>query len=551
MRTFSFLVALIFVSTAYASVDPDPEPNYTVMIPMRDGLQLPADVYLPEGKTKSLPCILLRTPAGRRSPIATRFAPMAQQGYAVVIQGTRSSLDQEGKTFPYMSDGWGELQDGYDTVEWLAKDSLTNGRIGTLGASAMGITQLLLAPSAPKGLKCQYIGVAASNLYHQAIFPGGQMRKSQVEGWLGLYARDPGVQCYVCNQIFYNDFWKSFDTSAVAHRVQAPALHYGGWYDTFLPGTLDAFVARQYRGGEGARGHQKLLIGPWQHFWPLTTKLGDFEVPKTGYYPPVDTSMDSWFAHYLKGVPNGAENLPTVTYYVMGPFDGSPSSGHVWRHSDTWPVPAINTPFFFRKDQALSSEDPNLTDETISYHYNPHDPVPTLGGNNLFLEAGPKDQSPIEARDDVILFTTSPLADDLEMTGPIIAKIWFSSDQVDTDLCLRLTDVYPDGKSILVTDGIRRIGLHATEKGLKHLEEPIEVEIDLSASSLVFAKGHQIRVSVSSSNYPRYEKNTNVGLLGRHTGSSTTAHNTIYIGPNHPSQITLPLTRRGDRWLIQ
>lgn len=514
-------------------------PDATLMIPMRDGKELPADLYLPTPESKGLPCILLRSPAGRNA-YWKEFAKIAKEGgYAVVIQETRSALDTEGKTFPFITDGWGKLQDGYDTVEWLAQSPYTNGKIGTWGASALGITQLLLAPSHPHHLECQYIIVAAASLYHQGIFPGGQLLKNQAEGWLGYYAKDTGVISYVSQRPFYNEFWKQLNSLEVSHRVQVPGIHVGGWYDTFLQGTLSSFVSRQYEGGEGAKGKQKLVIGPWTHFWPMSTHFGDFEVPKEGAAPPYDISPKRWFDHYLKGVPNNVENLPPVIYYVMGPFDGSPSTGNVWRTADKWPIPATVTPFYLTPDLHLQTT-PASEGET-TYLYDPDHSIPTLGGNNLFLESGPKDQRSIENRSDIVVFTSEPLLEDLEVTGPLSANLFFSSDQCDTDVVLRLCDVYPDGRSILIAEGGNRLAVQFYNQ---KCEDVRELKIDLWATSMVFAKGHSIRLSVSSSSYPRYEKNMNIGLLGNNTGKSQKAKNKVYMGEKYPSRLILPVVKQ-------
>ena len=235
---------------------------------MSDGTNLAADVYLPPSKEKNQPCLLVRSPSGRRGQHVDLLAPMAKWGYVVVIQETRSAADPEGKTMPYLTDGWGVYHDGYDTVEWLAKSEWTNGKIATVGASALGITQLLMAPSAPPSLKCQYICKAAPCLYSYAIYSGGQLAKERVEGWLHYYAPDPSVLEFVKSRPDYDDFWSQFNTVGAAERVKTPSIHVGGWYDIFLQGTIDAFVARQERGGEGAHDQQKLVIGPWTHFWP-------------------------------------------------------------------------------------------------------------------------------------------------------------------------------------------------------------------------------------------------------------------------------------------
>lgn len=553
-----FICLLLLTFASFSWAQDELKPDLTVMIPMRDGVELPTDLYLPSPEARGLPCILLRSPAGRQAYWKS-FAEMAKAGYAVAIQDTRSVLDPEGKTFPFLTDGWGKLQDGYDTVEWLAQSPYTNGQIGTWGSSALGITQLLMAPANPPHLKCQYIIVAAASLYHHALFPGGQLLKNQAEGWLGYYARDTGVLSYVCHRPFYNNFWKQLNTLLVADRVHVPGLIVAGWYDTFLEGTIAAFLSRQNEGGEGAKGQQKLVIGPWPHFWPASTHFGDFQVPAAGVQPPFDVSPKSWFDRYLKGISNDIDKLPPVIYYVMGPFDGSASSGNVWRTAETWPpVPAEMSPFYLTPDHSLQERVP--FDGLMTYSYDPRHPIPTLGGRNLFLESGPKDQSSIESREDILVFTSEPLKEEMEITGNLAAKLFFGSNQADTDVIVRLCDVYPDGRSILITDGMYRLGMQCPSESQAEfvselspsytiplsLPKPLEINLDLGPISIVLAKGHALRVSVSSSNYPRYEKNLNVGMVGANSGKFNIAKNTLFLGKIYPSHLILPIVRKQE-----
>lgn len=524
-------------------------PNLTVHIPMRDGVELPADLYFPPDASydERYPCILIRLPAGRKADPWRSLADIAKDGYVVAIQDTRSALDPEGKTLPYLSDGWGKQQDGYDTVEWLAKSSFTNGKVGTMGFSAAGITQLMLAPTAPPSLTCQYVGQAASSMYHHAIYPGGQLLKHQIEGWLGYYARDTGVHAYVLGAPFYNELWENLDALKVADRINVPVLHYGGWYDTFLKGTIETFCACQERGAEGAKGCQKLIIGPWTHYWPNDLSLGEFQTPENGRNPPIDMSAKRWFDNYLKGTSNDIGKLPAVTYYVMGPFDGSSQTGNKWKHADAWPVPARQVPWFLT-DEGTLAENATKT-SSLSYKSDPCNPVPTIGGRNLFLPSGPRDQREIESREDVLVFTSKPLQEDIEVTGNLQAKVYFSTDVADTDVVVRLTDVYPDGKSILISDGIYRTGTNIkpqnetsaiSEKEPKKIQE---LTIDLWSTSTVFAKGHSIRISICGSNYPRYEKNLNVGVIGSNTSKCRIARHTIHVGKETPSRIILPIVK--------
>ncbi len=546
-KTFACFFSMLFL---FSHLEASPRhPRVTVNVPMRDGTELPTDIYLPSSEARDLPCILLRSPNGRDWHYA-KIADFVHAGYAVAIQDTRNGIDAEGKMLPFIADGWGPLQDGYDTVQWLAECEYCNGKVGTYGVSALGITQHLLAPCQPPNLHCQHIGTAASSIFDHAIFNGGQLRKNQVEKWLGSYGNDPAALHKVILLSQSPEFRQLFNTSNVAHKVDVPAIHHGGWYDTFLQGTIDGFVSRQHGGGVGAKGEQKLIIGPWTHHWPDQNDLGDFKVPKAGMHAPVDFSAMGWFDFHLKGVENGIKDLPAVTYYVMGPFDESPSSGNVWRSADTWPVPSIPMAFYLDVGGRLVEESAPALQGRASFIHDPNDPVPTLGGHNLFLQAGPVDQKPIEERKDVVVFTSQPLTEDLEITGALEAIITLSTDQEDTDVAVRLCDVYPDGRSILISDGIQRLADHHSvdEENVAH--KPHEVDVNLGTTSIVFAKGHRIRLSISSSNYPRFSVNPNHRQDPKSSGPHITAHNTIHLGGVTGSRLILPAVRRGNTALV-
>lgn len=516
-------------------------PSIHLEIPMRDGTTLSADLYLPYPEAKNVPCLLVRSPSGKKNPYALLALTLLKEGYAVVIQDTRSAYDKE--KIPYISDGWGEHQDGYDTVEYLAKSPYTNGKIGTLGASAMGVTQLLMAPTNPPSLKAQYVAFATSDLFNHGLYQDGELLKHQVEGWLSYYAFHPTIYQTICCQPEYNEFWSQFNMLPLASQCCTPALHVAGWYDTFLKGTLDAYEYLQNNGGKGAKGKQKLIVGPWIHLWPFITKLGEFEYPEVVNNPPYDFKPEKWFAYFLKDEQNGVEQFPTVAYYVMGPLDGSSSSGNVWKTASEWPVPHEKKEFYLTKDHALNRE--TKEDFSFSYKYDPNNPIPTIGGRNLFLPSGPFDQKSIEDRSDVIVFTTPPLEKDLEITGEITATLFVSTDQEDTDFSVRLTDCYPDGKSVLIADGMSRLS-HATKRN-GSVKAPHQVDIDLWSTALVFAKGHQIKVIVSSSNYPRYEKNFNTRKRAHENPQPVVANNTIYVGKDYPSRLTLPVVNSSNK----
>lgn len=535
IRFFTFF-SVTFSSALFSNTEV--KPDLTIHIPMRDGLTLPTDIYLPYPEAKNLPCILVRAPTGRERDGQDLFFKLLKHNYIVAIQETRSFKKIDDNTFPYTADGWGELQDGYDTIEWLAKSSYTNGKIGTIGRSAFGITQNFLAPTAPKGLTCQYIEVAVPNLFKHAIFPCGKFRKDQVEGWLSRYGKKDKIIEYLISQKGNPDFWSQFDATLVSEKIQAPALHIGGWYDTFIEGTIEGFISRQYHGGEGAKSNQRLVIGPWHHLNNKTDEFGDFVLPKNSYDSPFDISPEAWFDIFLKESKKLSDLGPIVSYYVMGPFDGSTDRGNVWKHADHWPIPSETFALYLTKQSGLRTTPESSSESILSFDYDPFLPVPTIGGNNLFIPSGPKDQRPIESRDDVCIFTSPPLEEELEITGNPVVKLFISSSKKRGDVAVRLTDVYPDGKSILICDGI-------TEGN--HLKDtPKELKITLLPTSYVFAKGHQIRISISNSNFPRYEKF--IPKKGISTDNLNQRH-AVHLGKGFLSRLELPLIRKGDRIL--
>lgn len=533
------LLVLCFALPLHADA---PQPDTTIQIPMRDGMLLDADIYLPEPSARGLPCILVRTPWGKQF-FHEAFAPLAKAGFVIVIQNTRCIQNSHEVIFPYLHDGWGSLKDGYDTVEWLAASEWTNGKIGTIGFSAMGITQLLMAPTAPPHLVTQYIGMAAPALHTYALFHGGQLLKDQVEGWLKQSNHDLSMLEFVKNQVDNVEFWQQNDAQKVVGNVQVSGFFYGGWFDTFIQGTLDAFTARQIFGGGGARDQQKMIIGPWTHHWPLSTKLGEFDIPENARTLPIEYSVLSWFIHYLGGVETGADLLPPVTYYVMGPFDGTPSKGNLWKTSDQWPVKAENRNFYLSSEHTLTAA-LDSESNTLQYIYDPADPTPTIGGRNLYLPCGPKDQQYLDERSDGISFTSEPLQEDLEATGRLYAKLFVSCDVPDTDVSVRVCDYYPDGRAILVCEGLQRLKTAtACSPGTASLckDNPRYVEVDLLSTSIVFAKGHRIRIYVNSANYPRYEKNFNVADKHKYIGRPPKAEVAIHMGRDNPSHIVLPI----------
>ncbi len=510
-------------------------PSRTVMVPMRDGVKLATYVYLPQGDGP-WPSILVRTPYGKDG--AEGLTPEANnRGYALVVQDFRGRFNSEGQDYPVFAyDGWGEHQDGYDTVEWIAGQSWSNGRVGGSGMSAPGIALNMMAPSRPPHLVCCHVGLAFSSMYHQAAYQGGAFRKSLVEGWLNNEKFDPQNLQLVRAHPDYDDFWKALDAEPVASRVNVPTMFVGGWYDIFATGTLNSFVAVQKQGDQGARGKCRLVMGAYGH-----GRNEDLVFPNAG--SPEAADMWNWFDAWMKKDGQGIEKIPVVQYFVMGDPSDPNTPGNRWRTAADWPIPTDVRKVYFHADKRLRLGPPKDLFESLSFDYDPQSPVPTMGGANLTIAKGPKDQRRVEDRPDVLLFDSPKLDRYIEITGPVKVKLWASSTTTDTDFAAKLCDVYPDGRSMIVLDGIIR-ARHRDSVEKSELMEPgkiYELEIDLWATSLVFSPGHRIRVALSSSNAPRFEPNPNTGKPSGTDEKTQIATNTIYMDAKHPSHILLPI----------
>jgi len=511
----------------------------TVKLPMKDGVKLATDVHLPAGNG-SFPVIFLRTTYNRT--MGSMFAPEAlKRGFALVVQDTRGRFGSEGENLAFDADACGEHQDGLETINWIAKQPWCNGKIGTFGGSALSITTLLLAGTGTSNLTCQHFTVGAPNLYN-VVYLGRVFRKVLIEDWLKQSKfSDDALKLWVSHPL-YDDYWKHRDLTGRYSKINAPAVHIGGWYDIFAQGTIDAFMGYQYRGGPGARGRQKLVMGPWTH-GVMQEKAGELKFPKGNKPPTKVTDSWAWFEYWLKGTTNGIVDQPAVTYYVMGDISDPQAPGNVWRTAGEWPPPQTReVPFYLQANRGLSRTKPK-TGTPITYTYDPKNPVPTLGGPQLTIPAGPMDQRSIETRPDLIVFTSETLTEPLEVTGKVRVKLWASSTARDTDFFAKLCDVYPDGRSFNVCEGAIRARLR---KGLnkERLLKPGTIypfEIDLWSTSMVFNKGHKLRVHITSSSDRGYDPNPNTGEPFRASDKTTIAKNTLYLDARRPSHILLPV----------
>ncbi len=514
----------------------------TYMVEMRDGIHLATDVYRPIFRFFPHGTILLRTPYNKTDLKSLGFL-FSLLGWPTVVQDMRGRHASEGIDTVYRN----SHTDGPDTLAWIANQSWSNGKIVTAGPSALGINQYFMAGANPQELAGQFIMVATPNLHKHAIFQGGQFRKALVEGWL-----EGQGSTYVLPEIFENenyslDFWTNVSLEDNWTDVNVPAVHLGGWYDIFLQGIIDGFLGYQELGGEGAIDKSKLIIGPWTHEGYIKQNQGELTYPKNSLGWWALREFRDLLNQYTMNKGKSFDKWPAVSYYVMGDIEDKNAPGNEWRSADKWPIPANKEYWYFHEDGLLSTDMPDDY-ATINYSYDPTNPVPTIGGQNLNMKAGPYDQSELEERKDVLIFTSNVLENPFEATGPIKAILHVSSNCPDTDFTVKLTDVYPNGRSMLITDGILRM---RNRNGSDHWEfiEPgkvYEVEVDLWSTSYIWNIGHQIRVAVSSSNYPRFLNNPNTKDGIYKNESYNVANNTIYIDSSRPSYIILPEIEVGN-----
>jgi len=516
----------------------------TEMVPMGDGIKLATDMAFPKGEGGPYPVILARTPYGKGmidGLVKGGDRRFLDNGYVIVAQDTRGRHDSEGDNVAFFADGWIEHQDGYDTVEWLAKQGWCNGKIGTFGPSALGITQYLMAGSAPPHLVAMYALVACPDLYTYAIHQGGALRKSLAVGWVTMQKfNEESQQLFSYAHRLFDPFWQVRSLKYVIHRVNAPAVHVGGWFDIFSQGTLDAFMMMQHESAPGARGKQRLIMGPWPH--GVTRKVGELEFPENALQKP-NSDMFDWFNYWLKGIDTGMFDKPAVDYYVMGDVVAPDAPGNEWRTAQDWPIPARDTPLYLRETGKLTFEKPTEVNSSQAYDFDPKNPVPTKGGPNLLIPAGSMNQNELEKRPDVLVFQTESLEEPVQVVGRVKVKLWGSSSCVDTDFAAKLMDVYPDGRSMLIADGIIR-GRFRKSFSREELLEPgavSEFEVDLWSTAIVFNKGHRIKIHITSSNHPRFDVNPNTGQDYIEGGEMNIAKNMVYHDSKHPSHVVLPI----------
>lgn len=530
---------------------PTPAQDLTTFVSAPDGVRLATDVFLPV-TGGSWPVVLIRTPYGK-DEMADFCRASALVGFACVVQDTRGRFDSGGEDTVFRDDG----PDGRATVDWIAGQTWCDGHVGTFGGSALGITQYQMAPGAPPALKCQVVGAATPDLYHHAMLQGGTLRDALIHTWLDGQGSLSFLD-FILGHRLWGPWWA--DSTPILHpgAVEVPTLHVGGWYDVFLQGSLDAFTAWQDAGGDGARGHQYLVVGPWTHASFTSNLTGQLLYPANAVYDLTGPTY-SFFDHWLKGRDAGVEAWPAVHIYLMGAVGEEDAPGNRWLDLRAWPPVLPHRKLYLTAAGALVGSIPPAG--AVRLVSDPADPVPTLGGANLFpdlevngrpMGAGPYDQRSIEQREDVLAFSTEVLRSPVTVIGRLSARIWVLPDTPDLDIAVRLTDVYPDGRSMLVTDGIARARARCGDDRECFLIPgvPAEVVVDLWSTAIVFAAGHRIRIDISGSNSPRFEVNPNDGGDLNQPGPGVIGHPDLLVGPDHPSHLDLPVVpapRRASR----
>jgi len=571
-----------------------------VMVPMRDGVRLATDLWIPDGGPS--PTLLVRLPYGKdmvlasASPLSPSILALLAAGYAVIWQDCRGTFRSDGEFTPHADDP----HDGADTIAWLREQPWCDGNIGGYGASYLGFVQWASASQAPAGLKAIAPTVTTTD-YHLTPWYSAGGALSWHTMWLWTTAQtmsaeqkalaagtgDPGTLMELAGMIAdpqphlaalpistqpllnkhspwwsqwlshpsRDTFWQDLAVAERLDQVITPALNVGGWFDLFVDSTTRTFTRmRAEAGSDEARAGQRLIIGPWDHLSQDGVYHDrQFGLSANGMAADLTGAHIKFFDRWLRGRTGALDETAPVRIFVMG-IDQ-------WRDEQDWPLPDTQYTAYYLDGagQANTSTgdgvlrtDPPSAAAADTYQYDPAQPAPSLGGRIMLPAAingaGPADQRPVETRQDVLCFTTPVLNEPVEVTGHVSLILHVASSARDTDFTGKLVDVFPDGRAIYLTDGILRARYRNSlaEPELLEPGQVYEITLDLSVTSNVFLPGHRIRIEVSSSNFPRYDRNTNTGgTIAEDTADQAViATNNVVHGPEHPSRLILPIIHR-------
>jgi putative CocE/NonD family hydrolase len=551
-----------------------------VRIKMRDGVSLVADIYRPKGEGK-FPVLLERTPYDRKGESGMAY-DLSGHGYVVVLQDTRGRFESGGEFYPFRY----ESKDGYDTVEWAAQLSYADGKVGMFGGSYVGATQMLAAMARPPHLVAIFPYVTASEYYDGWTYQSGVLMQWFTSSWTSLLTVDTlrrraegdlrpkawvatlPVENYPLLSLptpaslapYFHDwmeherndaYWQGWRVSDHYREMNVKGLHGAGWHDLFLKGSIKNYAGLRAEGNSpDSRDGQRLLIGPWAHA-PTSPegKVGDVVFGKSAVLDITGTAL-KWFDYTLKGLQNEYATAAPVRLFVMG--------DNVWRDEHEFPLARTRyTKYYLHSSQGANGPagDGELSvtapaaERPDQFDYDPKNPVPTIGGRlccGAAVPPGPFDQRPNESRPDVLIYSTPPLEKDLEVTGFVSLGLYASTSAVDTDFTALLADVDQSGYARFLTDGIVRARYRNTSERPEVIVpgQVYKYTIDLWATSNVFKKGHRLRLYVSSSNFPRFNRNPNTGepMLG--ASRLVNARQTIYHDGKYSSALTLPVIPR-------
>ena len=583
IRTLRIISVLTLATLAGAAETYNVTVEHGVAAKMRDGITLHADVYRPKADGK-FPVILSRTPYDKRGEADFAYRA-ATHGFVAIIQDTRGRYTSEGDFYTFKN----ESNDGYDTVEWAAALAYSNGKVGMWGGSYVGATQMLTAIAHPPHLGGIFPVVTASNYHDGWTYQGGAFEQWFNQSWTSGLSHDtldrfvqknsnarigqwtlpltsyplfnfshitvennltqslaPYFLDWLAHPSF-DDYWKRWSIEDHFADINVPALHVAAWYDIFQGGSLRNYVGIKAHGGPTARAGQRLLVVIGGHAGG-PRKVGEIDFgPAAENYDEGDLVL-AWYDYLFNGVQNQFATEKPVKIFVMGT--------NTWREEDDWPLARAHATKYFlhssgkanslRGDGTLSTA-ATRSESSDHYVYDPMNPVPTIGGplccDAPHLPPGPRDQRRAESRDDVLVYSTPAFTQDTEVTGPVSLELYASSSAADTDFTAKLVDVGPDGFAQNLTEGIVRARYRDSQEtpALMNPGEVYKFAIDLWSTSNVFRKGHVLRLEVSSSNFPRFDRNLNTGEDQATAKESLPATNTIYHDAPHPSALLLPI----------
>ena len=511
-----------------------------VWVKMRDGTKLSSYLYIPPGEGPWPVLYEQRYAPIQSERTRLESADFARRGYVVCTQSFRGAQRSKGKFLAYRALGLGEQKDGADTIAWFLEQDWCNGKVGSYGASQGGYAQNFLAASQPKALDAQYMVDFGASLFHHGYRIGGAARPLRLIGMCETAGAAEDGKQLVADQLAhqaYDDWWDTENTMLHFDKMSAPSYLIGSWFDRASTGVLDTFIGRS----KTHPGKQRMILGPWNHgrYNKDTTKIGELEFPEKSKFSVVEHQM-KWFDHYLKGESNGVDQGPAVRYYVMGASEPN-APGHEWRETDTWPPTSKETAYNLLDKGRLATGVVKSDRESTGWIADPMN-TPVLEGQQP--QSG-VDQRNLEVHSGVVTFTTPALDKPVEWTGLIRARLFMSSSAPDTDAIVRLTDVYPDGRSILLTDMVQRLRFR---NGLDREEflEPGKVEevaFDVAWMSHVFNRGHRIRISVCSHAAPYWEINPQTGkaITAALPKKMQVAHNAVWHAAGKQSAILAPV----------